>query len=365
MTAGGSQLERSCRRLLTLYPAGHRRLHEEEMVGVMLASAGAGQRGLPLRDAADLIVGATRIWLHWASRRCNPRGADALALVSVLAPVLLCAEALANSGLVGGAWLALGGRLPASFTSQQLLMTMLAHGPRFWPLIAGGPVVLGLALRGLRLAAALAALAVAAAAAAAITQITGGWLLVVTDPSPIITASTSLLAAAALLLSAGPHHGLRLLQRPVAALTGAGLLALVVLTLGLCVEIPGRHGLYSFYDVVGAGYGDLHPSAGLALLAGGIGFAILGLVACWCLRSTVRRRVLLLLAVPTVPYLVTGLWRLTIVSADWFGILGRFLPLLSVGWLALLLAGALLAVLVPLPTGRVFHHAGWRAEQSR
>ena len=61
--------ERRYRRLLTLYPKDHRREHAEEMVGVLLATAGdarSGRRakawalrfGQETADRADLVVGA-------------------------------------------------------------------------------------------------------------------------------------------------------------------------------------------------------------------------------------------------------------------------------------------------------------------
>jgi hypothetical protein len=299
MTAGASPLERGCRRLLALYPAGHRRLHEEEMVGVLLASTPEGQRRLALADKADLVVVAR-------------------------------------------------------------------HGPGFWPLIAGGPAVLVLALRGLRRTAGLAALLVAIVAATMVNGFPGpAWWLASLDPGAVLTCCTSALAAAALLLSAGPARGLRLLRRPVATLTGAGVLTLVLLGLGLCVEMPYRGTWYSFYDLVGVSYMSSRPGLHAELAAGGAGLALLAVIACWCLRSVTGRRVLLLLSAPMVAYIMAALWRVPQLLPAWFGILGRFLPLLNAGWLALILGAVLLAVLAPLPAGRIFQHARWRAEQSR
>ncbi|MFI5064156.1 MAG: hypothetical protein ACHP9Z_09290 [Streptosporangiales bacterium] len=51
-------LERRYRRLLAWYPAGHRRDHEEEMLGVLLAAARGGQRRPALGDAVNLIWGS-------------------------------------------------------------------------------------------------------------------------------------------------------------------------------------------------------------------------------------------------------------------------------------------------------------------
>ena len=112
-----SRIEKRYRRLLALYPKDHRREHAEEMVGVLLAADGDTQVRAPnpvawaLRfgqhtaDSADLIGGALRIrgrmalnrlqrtrWLSWTVR--DQRWSDALAVVSVIAPLLLLVAAL-------------------------------------------------------------------------------------------------------------------------------------------------------------------------------------------------------------------------------------------------------------------------------
>src|ERR1700745_3433091 len=114
---GRSRMETWYRRLLPLYPKAHRREHAEEMVGVLLAADGAAQVRAPkpvawaLRlgqhtaDSADLIGGALRIrgrmvlnrlrrthWLSWTVR--DQRWSDALAVVSMVAPLLLLVAAL-------------------------------------------------------------------------------------------------------------------------------------------------------------------------------------------------------------------------------------------------------------------------------
>lgn len=63
------------------------------------------------------------------------------------------------------------------------------------------------------------------------------------------------------------------------------------------------------------------------------------------LLSAGPRHGLLLLAVPVVPYLAAGLWRLTLTNPDMYGLLDRFLPTLNLAWMALRLAVVLLAVL--------------------
>ena len=57
-------LEGRYRRLLALYPAEHRRQHQDEMLGVLMTGARAGQRRPGLADTANLIWGALLIRLR-------------------------------------------------------------------------------------------------------------------------------------------------------------------------------------------------------------------------------------------------------------------------------------------------------------
>ncbi len=56
-----SRLERRYRRLLALYPARYRRVHEEEMLAVLMTAAPEGHARPGLAEAADLIIGALRV----------------------------------------------------------------------------------------------------------------------------------------------------------------------------------------------------------------------------------------------------------------------------------------------------------------
>lgn len=83
-----ARLERRYRRLLAWYPRAHRERHGEEMLSVLLA--GAGEKRWPgIRESVDLLCGAARV--HWRHSRTDDDQAwvDALAIVSVLAPMLL------------------------------------------------------------------------------------------------------------------------------------------------------------------------------------------------------------------------------------------------------------------------------------
>jgi hypothetical protein len=83
-------LERGYRRLLAFYPARYRRVHEEEILAVLMTGAPEGKRRPGLAEAADLIVGALRVWCQ------PPRGGvagwrGALALISAAAVLGLLA----------------------------------------------------------------------------------------------------------------------------------------------------------------------------------------------------------------------------------------------------------------------------------
>jgi len=64
-TAG---LERGYRRVLACYPKAFRQENEQEILGVLLASAEEGQRRVGLAESAALIRGALRMRLRPASR---------------------------------------------------------------------------------------------------------------------------------------------------------------------------------------------------------------------------------------------------------------------------------------------------------
>jgi hypothetical protein len=302
-------LEARCRRLLALYPATHRTAHEEEMVGVLLDSAREGQRRLDLRDAFDLILGAVLIRLRRSGPMRHPEWADALAVLSVLAPVLLCVEGFMNSSLAAIASVNAGLTprpktlivRPASHLhlnwSASYDSALLLHACSAWPLVLGGPAVLVLALLRLRRTAGLAALAVSVLGVLYIQAMTPP-LRVASSPELLVTVCTAALAAAALLLSPGPTRGLHLLRRPALDLTGAAMVAVVLLALNNCVEWYGVRG-FTLWQV------DRLPQlAGRAPLM----TAILGAIGWWCLRTPVRRRVLVLLAVPGLPYIDLQLW---------------------------------------------------------
>jgi hypothetical protein len=151
-----------------------------------------------------------------------------------------------------------------------------------------------------------------------------------------------------------------MLRRPVITLAAAAALTLTVLGLGACFELPvGGGRLYSALYLIGD-TGVIHRS-GLdpAELSAIGGIALLLVVAAGSLRSAVGRRVLLLLALPAVPYLLPELYRLTLADPSLPQWLSPFLPLANLESLVLFLAAALLAALVPVPPAWRLRRPHW------
>ncbi|WP_119730775.1 hypothetical protein [Thermomonospora amylolytica] len=97
-----STLEFRYRRLLRWYPADHRRRHEEEMLGVLLAAAEPGRERPTAREAADLLGGAARIRMQRLVRLSAQDRRDAVAVAGVTAAVLLAAMSILQAaGLMG------------------------------------------------------------------------------------------------------------------------------------------------------------------------------------------------------------------------------------------------------------------------
>jgi hypothetical protein len=369
--------ERFYRRLLVLYPKDHRREHAEEMVGVLLAAADDAQVRAPtpvawaLRfgrhtaDSADLVAGALRIrgrmalnrirragWFSWTVR--DQRWSDALAVVSVVAPLLLLVAALAEFHIPQAA--------ASSVIGHPHWRLTAALGLADLPLAAGAPAVAALAFGRLRRTAGVAALALA------IGQVTSGVLRSApaftryASPAVAFTVLLACTAAAALLLSPGPGRGLALLTRGGTALIGAGALILGGFSVGgtmwFGAASPPSFGFTGLGGEVAGLPSDL-------LIA-----SVLVTVAAACLSAPVSRRVLALLAIPVIPYGV--LWQEKL-AGDLFGspnggassLIPSSLPLL---YLLPLILAALIVVGTRLArrraTGRA-RHAGSTTTSAR
>jgi hypothetical protein len=340
--------------LLALYPRDHRREHAEEMVGVLLAAdaddtgvrapkpvAWALRFGQHTADSADLVAGALRIrgrmahnrirqtrWFWWTVR--DQRWSDALAVVSVVAPLLLLVAALAEFHLPQA--------VASSVTGHPHWQLTGTLGLADLPLAAGAPAVATLAFLRLRRTAGLTALA------AAIGQVVSGVLRSspaftrYESPAVAFTVLLACTAAAALLLSPGPDRGLALLTPEGTVLVGAGALILGGFSVGGTMwfgpAAPPSFGFTGFGGEVAGLPGDL-------LIA-----SVLVTVAAACLRAPVSRRVLALLVIPVVPYAV--LWQEKL-AGDLFGspsggastLIPSSVPLLYL--LPLVLAGLIVA----------------------
>jgi len=82
-------LERGYRWLLACYPAAYRRVHQEEMLAVLMTAAPHGSRRPGIGEAADLIWGALRVRCQPSRHGAEPGWRDALAVVSVLLPLIV------------------------------------------------------------------------------------------------------------------------------------------------------------------------------------------------------------------------------------------------------------------------------------
>jgi hypothetical protein len=106
----GARLEARYRRLLRAYPASYRAAREDEIVGVLMDGAAPGQRRPSVAAAADLVRGGLVTRLRAGRPAYAPTPwRDAVAVATVLLPVLLAARVLRPAGMLlalttGEAW---------------------------------------------------------------------------------------------------------------------------------------------------------------------------------------------------------------------------------------------------------------------
>ncbi len=362
-----SRREKRYRRLLALYPKDHRREHAEEMVGVLLAADGdapppapnpvawAVRSGQHAADVADLITGALRIrgrmalnrirrtrWLSWTVR--DQRWSDALAVVSVIAPLLLLVAALTEFHIPQA--------VASSITGHPHWGVSASLGLADLPMAVGAPGVTVLVLLQLRWLAGLGALATATGqiAAGAVPAFAG-----YADPAVAFTVLLSCTAAVALLLSPGPGRGLALLTRSGAALVGAGALILGAFSVGGDAWFgPLGDGAPPRFDHFGGKVAGLPADLLIA--------AVLITVAAACLRAPISRRVLALLAIPVIPY--AFLWQEKL-AADLFGPPGDGSAIIPSSIPLLYLPPLLVASLILTGTWLARRRAGERDRQVR
>ena len=245
-TERAAALERRYRRLLRCYPPGHRQVHREEMLGVLLATARPGQRAPGARQTVNLIACGLAIRTRRAlSSLADETWQDALAVVSLITPALMLVVAALDFALAIREAMVENHAYPAA-------------GP-FWPSwlvpFLGGPatvmigwlavVLLGLTGRR-RAAAAIASIALALALFDLLAVIiqnsawSGGlpMFLITAGQGPVFIAS---LAACSLAFSAGPRRGLAIVGRRQACLmivALSGLFGVPVIVLMVRSSVP-------------------------------------------------------------------------------------------------------------------------------
>jgi hypothetical protein len=333
MSAGESlergRLERRYRRLLGLYPARHRRVHGEEMLGVLLAAAPDGQRRPRLVEALDLMWSALRIRFRGgpadSGAPADGGWRDALAVFSIAAPVALTIWYAAGwlASLVVYPWAAIVGKAPTEF----------ALGLAYFGLGLALPLVL---LRLRRTAAIVCLLATVLLGLLNARDIYNdmnsayGGLVAGLLAFPLFAYATE---AGALLAPAGPRRGLELLTRRRWTLIVAAAIALgfVYPALNALVRLAGggsRHLPGALLQV------PSHPAAvPVAILVAGV--IIVAAAISRVARSRRGRRVLVLLAIPAYP--VLGIEASVALSGP-LGVVLLYLPPLLIAGLVVLAA---------------------------
>ncbi|MGD0246304.1 MAG: hypothetical protein ABSB59_39080 [Streptosporangiaceae bacterium] len=212
MSAG---LERRYRLLLRCYPPSHREAHREEMLGVLLAAARPGQRSPGAWQAVNLAACGLAI----RTRRALVAGPwqDALAVVSLVTPVLMLVSSAVNVGTTVRETVMLDHSSPPGLPFWSLSLVPMLVGPVFLVSCWLTVVVLGLAGRR-RAAAAVAFVPLALALLVLLVllmQRTGAWsvgiygFLYGAGLAPVLAS----LAACSLAFSAGPRRGLAIAGR--------------------------------------------------------------------------------------------------------------------------------------------------------
>jgi hypothetical protein len=254
---GQSRLERRYRRLLACYPADHRRAHGQEMLDVLMTGARAGQRSPGLAESADLIWGAVQVRIR-PGASADPGWREALALLSVILPMVMVVDTVAASALT---------------QSENVLFDPLALAAN---LIVQGQLVVAILVL-LRLRRVAATVSVGMLIWYAVIAATGPGTSAYDPPAGLMFYLFLFgLEAVALVASPGPQRGLRLLNwRRSPLLLVAGVAVAIVQT---SVNFHRGWG----HDVIAVA-----GIVAIVVLAAGMGLA-----------SRTSRRILVLLTVP-------------------------------------------------------------------
>jgi hypothetical protein len=228
-TERAAVLERRYRRLLRCYPPGHRQVHREEMLGVLLATARPGQRAPGARQTVNLVACGLAIRARRAlSSLADEPWQDALAVVSLITPALMLIIAALDFAVAVRQIVAIDHAYPPGIPFWQLALLPRLGAPAV--VMTGWLAVVLLGLTGRRRAAAAIASALLALALVnplsevmQVTRISFSGLplfLYTAGGGRVVMAS---LAACSLAFSAGPRRGLAIAGRRRACLMIAGL----------------------------------------------------------------------------------------------------------------------------------------------
>ena len=293
----GAALEARYRRLLRWFPRGHRVVHGDEMLGVLMAGARDGQRGPGVGESVDLVAAAVRIRLRrFSGWLAGERWRDAFAVLSVVAPVLMVVVVAESANLGDGL---LAPVRSGHFAGWRELAVQSRYSAI--PLLVAWGVATVLVLAGLRRAAAVVA-GLAAVAGIAL----GGPVLNLLAPRTVEAAVSpagvkwiflEALTIASLVWSPGPRRGLAILGRRWMAALVAGALAYacarqtsVLWQTGLIRGLLGAHVSLPAFSRAGSAF----TPAGFVIAM--VTWAALAPVAVLCLRGPVGRRVIALAA---------------------------------------------------------------------
>jgi len=130
---GSPKLERRYRRVLACYPKAFRRESGEEILAVLMATAGEGQRRVGPAESADLIMGALR--MHFGLSR-SPRPVRNAVRLMCVGAVLTLADVATVLVTLGGVRSAIGHDL-----SGRQWPTVMLTQVDFW--LASAPIGAG------------------------------------------------------------------------------------------------------------------------------------------------------------------------------------------------------------------------------
>ncbi|WP_433188280.1 hypothetical protein [Actinoallomurus sp. CA-150999] len=281
MTPRSASLEHRLRRWLRLYPIDQR----EEMLGVLLATAGPGQERPSPRDAADLVGGAVRVRLQREIRSLGgPVWRDAFAVLSLVTTLVLFT-----------------GTVDALRSYEGWYVLVEAPPAPIWPMWVPWPVVAALSLLGLRRT------AIGLAWMATLSQLP--WLAIGQDDAFSVTRlndnlfwlELAVVAAGALSISDGLRRALSLLGtwRAAVLLLGIGVVTYVL------TGVPDGGAVKNGTHGVMLASRSIHDRRWLLTIAA----LVLIAIACARLRTAAGRRWAAMLALSLAPLVCSmSLW---------------------------------------------------------